>query len=128
MPDLIETLPMRVWDILRHHRGAKNAITSRRIAELLDDPDTTYRSEIREAIHDLRASGLLIASSSKAGYWIPTTAAEEQASLDGLWRRAMSILWIYGKQRGLSWLAMAELVSKEQTEIPFDEVAKGGKV
>jgi biotin operon repressor len=125
MPDLVETLAMRVWDILRHHRGVKNAITSRRIAERLGDPDTTYRSDIRAAIHDLRASGLLIASST-AGYWIPTTAAEEQASLSGLWRRAMSILWIYGKQRGLSWLALADLVSKEQTEIPFDAVAKGG--
>jgi biotin operon repressor len=124
MPQFTKTLPMRVWEILQRHWGMENAITSRRIAFVL----AVNRSDVREAIHDLRASGLLIASSSKAGYWIPTTAAEQAESLGGLWRRAMSILWIYGKQRGLSWLALAELVSKEQTEIPFEDVVKGAKV
>lgn len=75
--NILTPTEQRIWNSLKHAKGAVNAVTSRELASWLG----VDRRTIRAVVHSLREKGLPIASSSNGvqGYFIP--ASQEEADI-----------------------------------------------
>ena len=80
--------------IIERHLGKANAISR----AILSDALQIHDRDVRHLIHDLRAEGHLIGSTSKnAGYYLCETLEEKMETLHDLKSRAFSALHLVSK-------------------------------